>query len=133
MQNNYKQYIKPVLTELGNDARNELYGDVITCEYLKKMGRPVFCFYRKTQQEIMTNYLFWSIVCLYGRTEFFNPRTQNDMQNFKAIVKPGQEQNVRDAYEFMTRLPSSNINSRFKKLECLVKNARLERMTPKCK
>lgn len=133
MQNNYKNFVRPVLEKLGKDACNELYGDQVVAEYLKQMHRPIFCFYKKTKQDVMTNYLFWSIAGLYARTEFINPEKQNDMQNFKAFITPGQEQKVRDAYAFMTDLPLKSIKSRYKKLEYMVNNARLEKISAKSK
>lgn len=131
MRNNYNQYIKPVLQDLSPDAYRELSNNAVAKEVLDKMCKPTFWFCRKNQQDVMTNVLFWEIICLYARAEFFNPAKYNnfdDTQKFKAVIETAQEDSVRKSFNFVSHVPCYPMKNRFKNLQNLVKYARLEKM-----
>ena len=127
MKNNYKNYVEPILQNLSPDAVAELAYDEIFREYMKKMSNPLFWAFRRRNPDVMINYMYWEILGLYARTGLINPGRYDDMHNFKAIVTPGQKTAVRTAYAGATEMPFYLTTTRFKNMQFLVTNARLEK------
>jgi len=129
MQNNYKKYVKPILNQLSSDACKELSYDKTTNEYLKIMSRPLFWLCRKNKQELMSTYIYWSIVDIYARANFFNSANQSDMKNFRVVFPNGNEYRAKRAYAKVSDLTKDfEVNKRFQDMQTLVKYANLKKM-----
>ena len=132
MQNNYKQYVKPILKHLSPDASMELAYDETFQKYLKTMRSPLFWFRGEGKQEVMTNYIYWAIVDLYGRAHVFRPvekKRRTDLRNFDAKFRPGTKRDVQKKFKNLADLEGGfNARQRFDDMQFLVKNARLEKI-----
>jgi len=129
MQNNYKKYVKPILTQLSSDACKELSYDKTANEYLKIMSRPLFWLCRKNKQELMSIYIYWNIVDIYARANFFNSANQGDMKNFRVVFPHGNEYRAKRAYAKVSDLSTPfSAKSRFQDMQTLVKYANLKKM-----
>ena len=134
MKNNYKKYVKPILNQLSSDACEELAYDKTASEYLAKMAHPLFGLSRKNKQELMSIYIYWSIVDMYARANFFNSANQSDMKNFRVAFPHGDKYKAKRAYAKVSDLTKDfEVKKRFQDMQTLVKYANLKKMNTKAK
>ncbi len=133
MENYYKKYIKTVTEQLSPDAAAELAYDETFRKYMEKMSNPLFWLLRRHSPDVMINYIYWEILRLYARTNLVNNDSDNDMNNFKAVmVSPNNKAKMRayaaQAYTDAASHPFGLTRKRFNNMQFLVTNVRLEKL-----